>query len=138
MKRTPLKRGKPLARGKPMARGRPLERYTRIKPINRERSARVKAVTYHGPNQHAAWVCALGCQAAGKVGTRCWGPLDPAHVKPVAVGGTWEDLVCLCRGHHQESGEQRTSERREFEIRMDQALEDLAAANVRHHEQETA
>jgi hypothetical protein len=130
VKRTPLKRGKPLARGGY------LERYTPIAPINRERRQRVRANQYHGPDRHAAWVCAQGCQVAGRVPSRCWGPLDPAHVRPVSVGGTWEDLVCLCRGHHQESGEQRTTQRHEFEIRLDQALEDLAADNVRRHAEE--
>lgn len=132
MKRTPLRRGKPLERGGY------LERNVRIRPINPERRKRVRAGQYHGPMEqsHAAWIVALGCQAAGRVGTPCWGPLDPAHVRPVAVGGTWRDLVCLCRGHHRESGEQRTTQRREFEIRLDQSLEDLAAANVRNHEQD--
>lgn len=37
--------------------------------------------------------------------SRCWGPVDPAHVTPLGGGGVKSDkydVVRLCRGHHGE------------------------------------
>lgn len=43
----------------------------------------------------------------------CWGPIDPAHVRTRGAGGTADDVVYLCRGHHREQ-EGRTAD---FEAR---------------------
>jgi len=46
-----------------------------------------------------------GCVARGEAGLRCWGRIDPHHIDPKGMGGrrrpdTAEDLIALCRVHH--------------------------------------
>lgn len=58
--------------------------------------------------------------------SRCWGPIDPAHVTARGMGGcnsSADQVVRLCRGHHQEQ-EGRTAA---FDARYGVDLEAEAA-----------
>src|SRR5688572_21418953 len=46
---------------------------------------------------HAEYIRACRCIVPGCTWT---GPCDPHHVKSRGAGGTWRDLVPLCRQHH--------------------------------------
>jgi len=133
-----LKRRKPLASGKPPARSGKLRRGTRVKRANHKRKAASHARNF-GAEADAVrnTPCLVHRQLAIRGG---WGdnewmidePLpdgwaacsptasEAAHVTARGQGGAKGgrfDIVPLCRAHHDEAGEARTSQRAEFEQR---------------------
>lgn len=88
MKRVPLRRRTPL-RARSF-----LRRFTALRPWNRARRKRLYASQF---GAHADRIRAMPCAICGKPG-----PSDPAHVRSRGAGGTWRDLVPLCRADHAE------------------------------------
>lgn len=131
-----MKRGKPLARGKPMARGPGPKRTKPVNPVNRKRRKKMHKRNYGAPHPERGdnrgdRVRAMPCEVARVMGLRqgwpvedcarmraCVEKIDAAHTEPIKMGGVGGDctkIVSLCRVHHGESGEFRTSQRAEFE-----------------------
>lgn len=70
---------------------KPLRRKSRLKPVNWERLARLRAKQY---GAKAAWVAGLACCACG------WpAPSDPAHVRARGPNPTNETLLPLCKSN---------------------------------------
>lgn len=91
-----MKRRKPLKPGPPPKRKRELQR-KRIKARRKgARRAEVKFAKQFGSVWYVSRVCAMPCLVCGQL------PSDPHHVRTVGAGGTWRDLVPLCRRHHTE------------------------------------
>lgn len=96
-----MRRGGPLRRLAPLVRRSPLAAGTtplRRSPLKRTRARGV-------PSEVRAAVLARdgGCRAAALVGeVRCWGPLDPHHLRRRSQGGTdtAANLATVCRAHH--------------------------------------
>lgn len=85
---------------------------SRISPKNSERRA-AKHEKAFGPK--ADWIRAQPCLVPG-----CWRWAEAAHAIARGMGsakGDLRHLVNLCRGHHMEAGEYRTSQRSAFERR---------------------
>lgn len=110
---------------------------SRPNPVNRKRRAKAFVRNY-GSKEHVEAMKSEGCYIAriwsppmwmesGR--PTCWGPLDAAHARAKGMGGAKgdvEDLVCLCRGHHTEAGEYRTTQRAEFEQKYRADLQEEA------------
>lgn len=92
-----------------------LQTRTRIKPRNEARSAEMRARNF--PVRPALVWCLLAHRLAayqaehGEKATpagwsRCWGPVDPAHVVHARGAGgcnsSKDEVAYLCRGHHRE------------------------------------
>jgi hypothetical protein len=78
-----MKRTGPIRRRKPLAR------------VNRERRRRQYTRAF-GPEGFVEWTRKQPCVVCGAVPSEC------AHVRSRGAGGTWEDVVSLCRSHHRE------------------------------------
>lgn len=96
-----------------------MRRRTRIRPVNTARR-KVRYEAAFGP--HAEWVRRLPCCVPT---CRQGPPSDPAHVRSRAAGGTWRDLVPMCRAHHDE---QHRTGIETFQARHGVDLRALAAA----------
>lgn len=100
----------------------PIKRHTPMRRTNPERRARLYA---HNFGEHADFVRSLPCLVTG-----CSRPAEAAHARARGMGGakgSWRDLVPLCRAHHIEAGEARTSQRHAFEVRHGVSLTVAAA-----------
>ncbi len=97
MKRTPLRRKTPLKAKKGLSRKSRLKRTGslsrggRINPRNEERAEERYQRDF---GRKADWIRGLCCVACGHH------PVDPHHEPPRSRGGTKENLVPLCPGHH--------------------------------------
>ena len=72
-------------------------------------------------------VRAMPCLVPG-----CMQRVEACHARARGMGGakgSWRDLVPLCREHHEEAGEHRTSKRHAFELRHGVSLT-IAAAEL--------
>lgn len=118
MKRDPEKLRAWQQRSKPMTRGGNRTR-SRLNPTNPERKAKTFARNF-GTRGEA--IREMECLVQG-----CWRPTEAAHLKGArGMGGANGDrrgLGPLCRTHHEESGERRTTQRFEFEERHQLDLE---------------
>jgi hypothetical protein len=104
---------KQLARSGPIARTTRLTTKTPIKAKNPERLAKRRAEQFPERPVVTPW-CFIAQRLAAyqrEHGPKmvpagwspCWGRIDPAHVvKTRGAGGTADDVVYLCRGHHRE------------------------------------
>jgi len=132
MKRTPLGPGKPLTRRQEIQRKnkeaqRKASAAQRRRKIKSKRRAKVKADAafakhFHSP-EHLAYVHSLPCLVCGTL------PVDAHHVRSKGAGGTWRDLVPLCRIHH---SEYHTAGHVTFERRYDLDLVAIAARVADH------
>ena len=54
--------------------------------------------------KYTEWVKAMPCVLFAKVGHRCSGPIDPAHVFKTRAVGAYDrgEVVPLCRTHHRQ------------------------------------
>ena len=101
-----------------------LKRRTPLRQRNPERRARLYARNF---GEHADRVRSLPCLVPG-----CMQRVEACHARARGMGGakgSWRDLVPLCREHHEEAGEHRTSKRHAFELRHGVSLT-LAAAEL--------
>lgn len=149
MKQTPLKRRTPLRAKKPIARGRSVAKLRapstpgaarRIRPVNPERRATSYDRNYGGPDgRHADYIRSLPCACRGRSSLPehdCRGRTEAAHEDARAMGGCgggWADIGPLCRVHHREAGERRTSQREAFEARYEISLRRVADEHARHY-----
>ncbi len=100
----------------------PIERRSPLRKVNPERRAKLYARNF---GEHADLIRALPCLVPG-----CSCPAEAAHARARGMGGcmgSWRDLVPLCRAHHIEAGEARTSQRHAFEVRYRVSLTVAAA-----------
>lgn len=100
----------------------PLQRRTPMRRANPQRRARQHERNF---GAHADTIRALPCLVPG-----CRRPAEAAHARARGMGGakgSWRDLVPLCRAHHIEAGEARTSQRHAFEVRHGVSLTVAAA-----------
>lgn len=117
LKPSPLKRGKSLSRHSSLERSGPPERRTPIKKVNRERRARLHERNFPPRDPDAECLVARELRKrfaeTGMVPlgwTRCCSKLDQAHVRARGMGGCKgdkNDVVDLCRVHHDESEHDR-------------------------------
>jgi hypothetical protein len=69
----------------------------RINPYNAERAQRLFERQFHS-DEFVKWVQGHGCSIPG-----CdRGPVEAAHSVSRGAGGTWADVLPLCRSHHRE------------------------------------
>lgn len=73
----------------------PLNRKTPLKKTNRKRQ-RARFARAYGSAENVARIQAMPCVICNRT------PSEAAHVKSRGAGGTWQDLVPLCRDHHRE------------------------------------
>ena len=87
----------------------------RLRPVNPERAAAKRLRNFPTPDlvpqfcliahKLAEYRARHGEKSTPAGWSRCWGPVDPAHVTPLGGGGVKSDkndVVRLCRGHHGE------------------------------------
>jgi hypothetical protein len=101
-----------------------IQRRTPLRKRNPKRRARLYARNF---GAHADTIRALPCLVLG-----CQRRAEACHARPRGMGGangSWRDLVPLCREHHIEAGEHRTTQRYAFELRHGVSLT-LAAARL--------
>ena len=99
-------------------------RRTPLRKTNPERRARAYARNF---GAHADTIRSMPCLVPG-----CQQRVEACHVRARGMGGakgSWRDLVPLCREHHIEAGEHRTTQRHAFELRHRVNLT-LAAAEL--------
>jgi hypothetical protein len=140
-----------LQRRTPLARGKAIARSTRLAPVNRKRKAEtyarnfgsrgdpvramgclVGALLERELDEVASFVSRLRVATSHEIlGLACsFGPIQAAHTRARGMGGAKggrRDLVPLCRHHHAEAGEARTSQRADFERRYGLDLQAEAA-----------
>jgi hypothetical protein len=105
-----------------MHRRTPLKRRTPLRQVNRARRAKIHARNF---GDAAVVVRSMPCLVVG-----CREPAEAAHARARGMGGvkgSSRDLVPLCRAHHIEAGEARTSKRHAFEVRHGISLTARAA-----------
>jgi hypothetical protein len=73
----------------------PLERRTPIRKANSKRKAS-RFATAFGSRERVEAIKAMPCCVCGSR------PSENAHIRSRAAGGTWQDIVPLCRAHHRE------------------------------------
>ena len=106
----------------------PLVRKTPMRTRNPKRRAAAYARNF---GDHADTIRALPCLVPG-----CQHRAEAAHARARGMGGckgSWRDLVPLCREHHEEAGEYRTTRRHAFELRHGVSLT-VAAAELADRE----
>ena len=99
-------------------------RRTPLRKANPERRARLYARNF---GDHADTIRSMPCLVPG-----CQQRVEACHARARGMGGakgSWRDLVPLCREHHIEAGEHRTTQRHAFELRHGVSLT-LAAAEL--------
>ena len=77
---------------------RPLRSLHGVKPVNKERRAKLREIQY-GPDDFVFWVHALSCIVPGCTNR----DVEEAHVRSRAAGGSWRDVVPMCKSHHRRS-----------------------------------
>lgn len=73
----------------------PLHRNTPLKASNPKRKRQRFARAY-GSSDNVERIQAMPCVICGR------SPSEAAHVRSRGAGGTWRDIVPLCRDHHRE------------------------------------
>jgi len=68
-----------------------------VNPVNRERRSRLSEVQW-GPESFQRWLHGLACVIPGCAAR----DVEAAHSVSRGAGGTWKDIVPLCRDHHRE------------------------------------
>jgi hypothetical protein len=100
-------------RDKPLRRGAPLRPKSPVKRRNHARQAK-NADKKWGPPGYKQAVQRMPCAVCGR------SPSDPHHVPTWGSGGSWRDLVPLCRAHHTEwhaTGEETFDKRHTTDLR---------------------
>jgi len=95
----------------------PLNRKTPIKKANAKRK-RTRFARAYASGDNVARIQAMPCVVCGRA------PSEAAHVRSRGAGGTWRDIVPLCRDHHRI---QHAMGIRSFEERFDVDLAAIAA-----------
>jgi hypothetical protein len=73
----------------------PLNRRTPLKKANAKRK-RARFARAYGSGDNVARVQSMACIVCNRT------PSEAAHVRSRGAGGTWRDIVPLCRDHHRE------------------------------------
>lgn len=105
----------------------PKPRATAIKKVNPKRRKKAHAKGF-GPEGYMDFLKSYGCIVARERDgdtSDCEGPIDMAHVRSRAAGGTWKETTPLCRKHH---GIQHRHGIKSFEVKYQTDLDFWAVA----------
>lgn len=117
MKRTEIKRRTPVRRPSEIKLAK-----APLKKVNRKR-LKVRRELQFGTEAFREWCSSLPCVCDAST---CGGPVQLAHVRTRAAGGTWQDILPICQNHHIEQhlvGIQSFAER--YSLNLKQCLQAL-------------